>query len=99
MVGHTGSIPATIIGVQTIDECLRDVVQAVRAAGGVCVITADHGNAGRCSKSMAKPSTAHTLNPVPLIVTVDGARLRPRAHWRMSRPPCWRCSASSSRRP
>jgi 2,3-bisphosphoglycerate-independent phosphoglycerate mutase len=76
MVGHTGSIPATIIGVQTIDECLRDAVQAVRAAGGVCVITADHGNAEQMLEVDGKPSTAHTLNRVPLIVTVDGARLR-----------------------
>jgi 2,3-bisphosphoglycerate-independent phosphoglycerate mutase len=76
MVGHTGSIPATIIGVQTIDECLRDVVQGVRAAGGVCVITADHGNAEQMLEVDGTPSTAHSLNPVPLILTVDGARLR-----------------------
>jgi 2,3-bisphosphoglycerate-independent phosphoglycerate mutase len=77
MVGHTGSIPATIIGVQTIDECLRDVIQTVHTAGGVCVITADHGNAEQMLELDGKPSTAHSLNPVPAIVTVSGAHLRP----------------------
>jgi 2,3-bisphosphoglycerate-independent phosphoglycerate mutase len=76
MVGHTGSIPATIVGVQTIDACLRDVVAAVHEAGGVCVITADHGNAEQMRAADGSPSTAHSLNPVPLIVTADGARLR-----------------------
>src|SRR5207237_10205350 len=44
MVGHTGSIPAVVTAVETTDRCLRSVVEAVQAAGGVCLITADHGN-------------------------------------------------------
>jgi 2,3-bisphosphoglycerate-independent phosphoglycerate mutase len=77
MVGHTGSIPATVIGVQTIDACLADVVAAVHGAGGVCLITADHGNAEQMLAADGSPSTAHSLNPVPLIVTAREARLRP----------------------
>jgi 2,3-bisphosphoglycerate-independent phosphoglycerate mutase len=78
MVGHTGSIPATIIGVQTIDTCLGDVVAAVHEAGGVCLITADHGNAEQMLGLDGAPSTAHSLNPVPLIVTARDGHLRPR---------------------
>ena len=77
MVGHTGSIPATVIGVETIDACLRDVIAAVHEAGGVCLITADHGNAEQMLAADGSPSTAHSLNAVPLIVTAEGARLRP----------------------
>jgi 2,3-bisphosphoglycerate-independent phosphoglycerate mutase len=76
MVGHTGSIPATVAGVQTIDGCLRRVVSAVHGAGGVCVITADHGNAERMLEPDGKPSTAHSLNPVPVIVTARDVSLR-----------------------
>ena len=50
MVGHTGSIPAVIEAVETTDACLGQVVDAVTAAGGVCLITADHGNAEHCSR-------------------------------------------------
>jgi 2,3-bisphosphoglycerate-independent phosphoglycerate mutase len=76
MVGHTGSIAATVIGVETIDACLRDVVAAVHEAGGVCLIAADHGNAEQMLAADGSPSTAHSLNPVPLIVTAGGAHLR-----------------------
>ena len=76
MVGHTGSISATVMGVQTIDECLRRVVVAVHRAGGACVITADHGNAEQMLEPDGETSTAHSLNPVPLIVTARGVRLR-----------------------
>jgi 2,3-bisphosphoglycerate-independent phosphoglycerate mutase len=76
MVGHTGSIPATVTGVETIDACLRDVVAAVHEAGGVCLITADHGNSEQMLAADGSPSTAHSLNPVPLIVTAGGAHLR-----------------------
>jgi 2,3-bisphosphoglycerate-independent phosphoglycerate mutase len=75
MVGHTGVIPATIIGVQTVDECLGHVVQAVHAAGGACVITADHGNAEQMLEPDGGTSTAHSINPVPLIVTARGVDL------------------------
>ena len=75
MVGHTGVIPATILGVQTADECLGRVVGTVHAAGGACVITADHGNAEQMLEPDGCTSTAHSVNPVPLIVTARGVRL------------------------
>jgi bisphosphoglycerate-independent phosphoglycerate mutase (AlkP superfamily) len=69
MVGHTGVIPAAIAGVETIDGCLPRVVEAIYEAGGVCVITADHGNADHMLEDDRSPNTAHSLNPVPLTVT------------------------------
>jgi 2,3-bisphosphoglycerate-independent phosphoglycerate mutase len=76
MVGHTGVIPATVTAVETVDECLGRVASAVHAAGGACVITADHGNAEQMLSPAGKPSTAHSLNPVPLIVTAPDISLR-----------------------
>ena len=70
MVGHTGSIPAVIAAVETTDMCLGRVVAATAAAGGVCLVTADHGNAERMLESDGvSPHTAHTTNPVPLVLT------------------------------
>ena len=76
MVGHTGSIPAAIEAVETVDRCFGEVVAAVHASGGVCIITADHGNADNMLEPDGSPNTAHSLNPVPLIVTKHGLRLR-----------------------
>jgi 2,3-bisphosphoglycerate-independent phosphoglycerate mutase len=76
MVGHTGSIPAAVTAVETVDACLGQVVEAVQATGGVLVITADHGNADEMLEPDGSPDTAHSLNPVPLIVTEDGLALR-----------------------
>jgi 2,3-bisphosphoglycerate-independent phosphoglycerate mutase len=70
MVGHTGVIAAAVRAVETVDECLGRVLSAVRETGGVCVITADHGNADHMLEPDGSPNTAHSLNPVPLIVTV-----------------------------
>jgi 2,3-bisphosphoglycerate-independent phosphoglycerate mutase len=76
MVGHTGSIPAVIEAVQTADRCLGRIVERVTELGGVCLITADHGNAERMLEADGiSPHTAHTTNPVPLIVTIPGASL------------------------
>jgi 2,3-bisphosphoglycerate-independent phosphoglycerate mutase len=72
MVGHTGDIEAAVKAVETVDECLGDVVEAVRASGGACVITADHGNADHMLDEDGSVNTAHSLNPVPFIVTADG---------------------------
>jgi 2,3-bisphosphoglycerate-independent phosphoglycerate mutase len=70
MVGHTGSIPAVTAAVETVDTCLGRVVEAVTEAGGVCLVTADHGNAERMLEDDGvSPHTAHTTNPVPLVVT------------------------------
>jgi 2,3-bisphosphoglycerate-independent phosphoglycerate mutase len=77
MVGHTGSIPAVISAVETTDACLARVVEATAAAGGVCLVTADHGNAERMLEDDGvSPHTAHTTNPVPLVLTGEGRRLR-----------------------
>ena len=76
MVGHTGSIPAAIKAVETVDRCLGEVVEAVRATGGVLFITADHGNADEMLEDDGSPDTAHSLNPVPVIVTEEGVSLR-----------------------
>jgi 2,3-bisphosphoglycerate-independent phosphoglycerate mutase len=70
MVGHTGSIPAVRAAVEAADRCLGRVVECVHAAGGVCLVTADHGNAEvMLEPDGVSPHTAHTANPVPLVVT------------------------------
>ncbi len=76
MVGHTGVIEAAVRAVETVDECLARVVGVVHEAGGACVITADHGNADHMLEPDGSPNTAHSLNPVPLMVTVEGVSLR-----------------------
>jgi 2,3-bisphosphoglycerate-independent phosphoglycerate mutase len=76
MVGHTGSIPAVIEAVQTADRCLGRIVERVSELGGVCLVTADHGNAEQMLEADGvSPHTAHTTNPVPLVVTIGGAAL------------------------
>jgi 2,3-bisphosphoglycerate-independent phosphoglycerate mutase len=83
MVGHTGVIPAAVRAVETVDECLGRVAAAVRESGGACVITADHGNADHMLEPDGSPNTAHSLNPVPLILAGhtagDGEQLALRA--------------------
>jgi 2,3-bisphosphoglycerate-independent phosphoglycerate mutase len=69
MVGHTGVIPAAVEAIETVDRCLGDIVLAVQRSGGALVITADHGNADHMLEPDGSPNTAHSLNPVPLIVT------------------------------
>ena len=76
MVGHTGVIPAAVAAIEVVDECLGEVVDAVHASGGACLITADHGNADNMLEPDGSPNTAHSLNPVPVIVTVPGLTLR-----------------------
>jgi len=77
MVGHTGVIPAVVKAVETTDAQLGRVVDAVAGAGGVCLITADHGNAEQMLEpDGVSPHTAHTTNPVPLILTAREASLR-----------------------
>jgi 2,3-bisphosphoglycerate-independent phosphoglycerate mutase len=72
MVGHTGSISAVTKAVETTDECLGGVVEAVQRAGGVSLITADHGNAEQMLETDGtSPHTAHTTNPVPLVLTKE----------------------------
>jgi 2,3-bisphosphoglycerate-independent phosphoglycerate mutase len=76
MVGHTGVIEAAVKAVETVDSCLEQVVEAVHETGGACVITADHGNADDMLEDDGSPQTAHSLNPVPLVVTADVGELR-----------------------
>jgi 2,3-bisphosphoglycerate-independent phosphoglycerate mutase len=76
MVGHTGVIAAAVSAIETVDRCLGEVFAAVRESGGVCVVTADHGNADHMLEPDGSPNTAHSLNPVPLIVTATSVTLR-----------------------
>jgi 2,3-bisphosphoglycerate-independent phosphoglycerate mutase len=77
MVGHTGKIPAVVAAVEATDRCLGRVVDCVAQAGGVCLVTADHGNAEvMLEPDGVSPHTAHTSNPVPLVVTDSALRLR-----------------------
>ncbi len=77
MVGHTGDIGAAVTAVETVDECLGRVVDRVAALGGVCLITADHGNSDNMLEPDGSPNTAHSLNLVPFVATVSGVRVRP----------------------
>ena len=76
MVGHTGSIPATIAAVETVDRSLARVLRSVRAAGARLLVTADHGNCEMMiDPATGGPHTAHTTSPVPLVVVdPDGDR-------------------------
>jgi 2,3-bisphosphoglycerate-independent phosphoglycerate mutase len=77
MVGHTGSIPAVIKAVETADRCLGRIVTRVAELGGVCLVTADHGNAEQMLEpDGVSPHTAHTTNPVPLVLTASGLGLK-----------------------
>jgi 2,3-bisphosphoglycerate-independent phosphoglycerate mutase len=71
MVGHTGVPEAVIVAVETVDLCLRRLLPAIEKAGGIAVITADHGNADQLfteKKGKREAHVAHTLNPVPFII-------------------------------
>jgi len=69
MVGHTGDIGAAVTAVETVDRCLGRLAEAVTRAGGSLLITADHGNAEMMrDPATGQPHTAHTLNPVPLVL-------------------------------
>jgi len=77
MVGHSGVIPAVVKAVEATDAALGQVAGAVERAGGVSLVTADHGNAEQMFEEDGEsPHTAHTTNPVPLIVTAKGLKLR-----------------------
>lgn len=76
MVGHTGVIPAAVKAVEVVDECVGRVVEALNSVGGVAIITADHGNAEKMLDENGNPYTAHTTNPVPLILTSNKYELK-----------------------
>ncbi len=71
MVGHTGVYDAIIKAVKAVDACVRDVVEAAKANGYEVVLIADHGNADHAENADGTPNTAHSLNPVPIVVVSD----------------------------
>jgi 2,3-bisphosphoglycerate-independent phosphoglycerate mutase len=76
MVGHTGIVAAAIAAVETVDTCLGRVVDLVTGLGGVCLVTADHGNSDNMLEADGSPNTAHSLNAVPFIATAEGVTVR-----------------------
>lgn len=76
MVGHSGKMEPTIAAIEAVDECLGKIVDKIIALGGEVVITADHGNADEVVTLEGNPMTAHTLNPVPVIITRKGVTVR-----------------------
>lgn len=75
MVGHSGMLEPTIKAIEAVDECLGRVVDAILAKGGHAIITADHGNSDEVVTVEGQPMTAHTTNPVPVIVTKENITL------------------------
>ncbi|MFD1067742.1 2,3-bisphosphoglycerate-independent phosphoglycerate mutase [Oceanobacillus locisalsi] len=76
MVGHSGMLQPTIDAIEAVDECLGKIVDKITELGGHAIITADHGNSDEVITLEDKPMTAHTTNPVPIIVTKDDVALR-----------------------
>lgn len=79
MVGHTGVIPAAVKAVGTVDECVKKVLDKILEMGGSALVTADHGNADKLLSEDGSPFTAHTTNPVPVILVSEkykNAKLR-----------------------
>jgi 2,3-bisphosphoglycerate-independent phosphoglycerate mutase len=76
MVGHSGVLAAAIAAVEVVDECLGRVVEATVRLGGVCLVTADHGNSDNLLEPDGSPNTAHSTNPVPFVATVPAVMVR-----------------------
>ncbi|MDV3168086.1 MAG: 2,3-bisphosphoglycerate-independent phosphoglycerate mutase [Candidatus Phytoplasma stylosanthis] len=76
MVGHTGSLKATIKAVEVVDQCLEEIVTAIQDINGIACIVADHGNAEQMTDENGQPHTAHTNNLVPFILTKPHINLR-----------------------
>jgi 2,3-bisphosphoglycerate-independent phosphoglycerate mutase len=76
MVGHTGIFDAAVKAAEAIDKCIGRVFEAVTAAGGILILTADHGNAEQMFDETGGAHTAHTCNPVPFLFCDNKARLR-----------------------
>jgi 2,3-bisphosphoglycerate-independent phosphoglycerate mutase len=77
MVGHTGNFEATVSAMETVDQCLARLVEAVEETGGILVFTADHGNAEEMFSEKGgerEVKTSHTLNPVPFVIHDPGYR-------------------------
>ncbi len=76
MVGHTGVFEAAVKAVEAVDECVGNVIKAVKKMDGIAIITADHGNADKMIDDDGEPFTAHTTNLVPFIVVNHPCELR-----------------------
>ena len=76
MVGHTGVIPAAVKAVEAVDTCIGRVIDALDKVGGVAIITADHGNAEKMADENGNVYTAHTTNPVPVVITDKNIKIR-----------------------
>lgn len=74
MVGHSGIIPAAIKACETVDACVKQIVEAVEKLGGIVFLTADHGNAEEMIDENGGPQTAHSLNKVPLVFIGDALK-------------------------
>ncbi|MDZ8052321.1 MAG: 2,3-bisphosphoglycerate-independent phosphoglycerate mutase [Aulosira sp. ZfuVER01] len=79
MVGHTGQIEATIEAIEKVDRCLGRLLASITKVGGTTIITADHGNAEYMLDDAGNPWTAHTTNPVPLIL-LEGEKVKIPGH-------------------
>ncbi len=71
MVGHTGVYDAIVKAVKAVDECAKEVIETAKRNGYEVVVIADHGNADHALNADGSPNTAHSLNPVPIIVVSD----------------------------
>jgi 2,3-bisphosphoglycerate-independent phosphoglycerate mutase len=76
MVAHTGILSATIQALETVDECLGRVLEALKEIGAKVVVTSDHGNAESLLEPDGTVGTAHSINPVPLVLLEEGVDLR-----------------------
>ncbi|MBS4219422.1 2,3-bisphosphoglycerate-independent phosphoglycerate mutase [Bacillus sp. FJAT-49711] len=76
MVGHSGMLEPTIQAIEAVDECLGRVVDLILSKGGSAIITADHGNSDEVVTLEGTPMTAHTTNPVPVIITQNDVKVR-----------------------
>ena len=74
MVGHTGILGAAVKACETVDRCVRQIVERIAGMGGLAMITADHGNSEKMIDERGGAHTAHTLNPVPFILVDDTRR-------------------------
>jgi 2,3-bisphosphoglycerate-independent phosphoglycerate mutase len=74
MVGHTGVMAAAVKACETVDRCLEEIVDKLLAQGGTALVTADHGNSEKMAAADGKPYTAHTTNPVRLLLVDDNRR-------------------------
>ncbi|WP_372907753.1 2,3-bisphosphoglycerate-independent phosphoglycerate mutase [Salinicoccus roseus] len=75
MVGHSGKLEPTVKAIEAVDKCLGPIVDEILAQGGTAIITADHGNSDEVTTIEGEPMTAHTTNPVPVIVTKEGVEV------------------------